>query len=108
MSIVVFLEANNCCPSLFYHGPNDWATGIELREIIEHPDIFDTLFQDHPLTTMSSTDDVLLYMLAEKCVSLREMIPYIQDEVAKRKIQTLSVAAEQSLSAISKGDLIVN
>lgn len=106
MSIVEFLEANNCCPSLFYHGPNDWATGIELREIIEHPDIFDTLFQDHPLTTMSSTDDVLLYMLAEKCVSLREMIPYIQDEVAKRKIQTLSVAAEQSLSAISKGDLI--
>lgn len=106
MSIVEFLEVNDCCPSLVYHGPNDWATGIELREIIEHPDIFDTLFQDHPLTTMSSTDDVLLYMLAEKCVSLRGMIPHIQDDSAKEKIQALSAAAEQSLSAISKGDLI--
>ena len=58
------LEKNNITFSLQDFGPNDLASHWEVREILDHPDIFDNLFDNNPLNDITSIDDYFFYFFS--------------------------------------------
>lgn len=105
-SLNTVFENNNIMISLRYYGPQDLATGWEVKSIVENPDIFDDFYSKHPLLSISNIDDYYLYLLSLKFSSMREVIPVLLQKSHKEVILTLSQNAELELLRINPGDVI--
>ncbi len=100
------LQSKNIIISLHNYGPQDLATGWEVKSIVENPDVFDDLYSRYPLAGLSNLDDYYLYLLSNKFVGMREIIPVLSQDAHKVIIFKLSDDAEKALSSVSIGDVV--
>ena len=100
------LQSKNIIISLHNYGLQDLATGWEVKSIVENPDVFDDLYSRYPLAGLSNLDDYYLYLLSNKFVGMREIIPVLSQDAHKTIISKLSDDAEKALSSVSIGDVV--
>ena len=104
--ILTALSENDITLSLCYYGTEDLATNWEIKEIIDHPEFFESFYTNHPLTKIGTMDDFLVYLFSLKFKMMSEMIPYLLQDEHKEIIASLADKAKNTCEAISKGDVI--
>ncbi len=100
------LESKSISISLQYYGTQDYATGLEVKRIVENPDIFDDLCSRFPIRSLSNLDDYYLYLLYTKFAAMDEIIPLLQQAEHKKIMTKLSEDAKNAVSDIEVGDVI--
>lgn len=101
----VFRE-NNISLSPHYYGSGDLATNWEIKEIIDHPLFFESLYINFPLMKIEDIDEYILYLFSLKFKNLAEMVPHLLQDEHKEIISALSVKASDICEAIEKGAVI--
>ena len=104
--ILTALSENDITLSLCYHSTEDLATGWEIKEIIDHPEFFDSFYTNYPLTKVETMNDFIVYLFSLKFKMLSEMIPLLLQDDHKESIALLSEKADHVCAAIDKGDII--
>ena len=104
--ILTALSENDITLSLCYYGTEDLGTNWAIKEIIDHPEFFDSFYTNHPLTKIETMDDFLVYLFSLKFKMMSEMIPYLLQDKHKEIIASLSDKAKNTCEAINKGDVI--
>ena len=100
------LEKNNITFSLQDFGPNDLASHWEIREILDHPDIFDNLFDKSSLHDIESIDNYFFYFFSIKISTWDEtLIQDYKDEYAN-KLRLLKNKAEAKVNSIDYRQII--
>ena len=105
-SLQDLLPSKNIIISLRNFGPQDLWTGLEVKTVVENPDVFEDLFSRYPLTGLSSLDDYYKYLLFQKLVGIRKVIPLLLQDAHKDIISKLSDDAEKVLSVVGNGDVV--
>lgn len=100
------LKEKNIAISFRNYGPQDLATGWEVKSIVENPDIFVDLYSRYPITQLTSLDDYCLYLYSLKFIGMREVVPALLHERHKNIVSKLSDEAEDAISTVGNGDVI--
>ncbi len=101
-----FFENRGIWISLRNYDIQDLAMGWDVKAIVDNPDVFGSLYEQHPLTCLSCLDDYYLYLLSIKFICMREVIPLLMQDEHKGIISRLSVEAERVVSIIKTSDVI--
>ena len=84
----------------------DFGTRLEMKSIVENPDIFEDLYSKFPLTGISNLEDYYFYLLSLKLIGTHKMIPILSKKEHIDLAIKLSSCAEKTIQTIDKGDLI--
>ena len=84
----------------------EWSSFLVVQYIIDNQDIFDNFFIKYPLDGIDNEDDLYLYYLSEKIVSLSLTIPHLKNDDDKAIIAKIIGEAEEVLNKISIGLVI--
>lgn len=105
-SLRELLDKNIITFSLQNFGPNDLASHWEVREILDHPDIFDNLFDNNPLNDITSIDDYFFYFFSVKISAWDEALIQDYKEGFADKLRTLKNKAAKIVSSIDYRQII--
>ena len=105
-SLKGIFESKGITISLRNYGPQDFATGWDVKAIVDNPDIFHYFYLQYPLTGLFCLDDYYLYLLSIKFISLREIVPIILQNDHRDIILQLSGDAETAVSNVDARDVI--
>lgn len=106
MNVLELLEENNITFSLEYYGINDFATGWEIKSVVEQADFYRDLFSIENTLAHMNYEKYLFYLFSKKICCMKELIPTLIDEDAKITIQELITYADNFVTTISNGELI--
>ena len=89
-----------------YYGPNDLATGWEIRGIVDNQDLFSELYSQYPLKTLNTLDDYILFLYSRKFSVMSDILPLLLQDDHKRIISKLVDDALAAVESVSNGNLI--
>lgn len=89
-----------------YYGPNDLATGWEIRGIVDNQDLFSDLYSQYPLKTLNTLDDYILFLYSRKFSVMSDILPLLLQDDHKRIISKLVDDALAAVESVSNGNLI--
>ena len=89
-----------------YYGPDDLATGWEIRGIVENQDLFGNLYEQYPLVALDTLDDYFLYLFSRKISAMSDVIPLLLQDDHKAIVSQLIDNAAKALDSIPYGMLV--
>jgi hypothetical protein len=89
-----------------YYGPNDLATGWEIRGIVDNQDLFSDLYSQYPLKTLNTLDDYILFLYSRKFSVMSDILPLLLQDDHKKIISKLVDDALAAVESVSNGNLI--
>lgn len=90
-----------------YYGVNDLATGFDVKFIVENYTLLVDIFSSNPLPHgISNIDDCKLYFLAQKYCSMEEVLPYINTEEDRGKVEELLSVCKGAIEPFDNGMII--
>lgn len=92
-NIIKKLKDRNITSQIKYYGTNDFATGFEIKNIVENYDLYNELI-DQIKPVINNIDDYVNYLYIRCLKEYREVIPNVRDDL-KEKVENIVFKTEE-------------
>ena len=92
-NIIKKLKDRNITSQIKYYGTNDFATGFEIKNIVENYDLYNELI-DQIEPVINNIDDYVNYLYIRCLKEYREVIPNVRDDL-KEKVENIVFKTEE-------------
>ncbi len=105
-NIINFFEENNIFFTFKYYGIQDFASGWDIKAIIDNQKIFSIIYDIFPLEKIESKEEYFVYLFTDKIIKFEELIPNIANDSNKIIVRQVVDNAIKIAERISKGEII--